>query len=160
MKMKTSGGTLLQDDKFTYDVEDRHIGKSTLASGQTWTSYDGQNPYTDFNSSGSLTARYLYALNVDQLFAKMNPSNTTTWYLRDLNNSVRELVNTNGTVLDQLTYDSFGNILSETSPSNGDRFKYTSREWDSELGLDLYRGRYYIPGIGRFLSEDPSGFGG
>jgi RHS repeat-associated protein len=158
--VKTSGGTLLQDDKFTYDVEDRRIGKSTLASGQTWTSYDGQNPYADFNSSGSLTARYLYGLNVDQLFAKMNSSNTTTWYLRDLNNSVRELVNTNGTMLDQLTYDSFGNILSETSPSNGDRFKYTSREWDSEVGLYLYRARYYIPGIGRFLSEDPSGFGG
>jgi hypothetical protein len=48
-----------------------------------------------------------------------------------------------GTVLDSITYDTFGNIISETAPSSGDRFKFTSREWDSEIGQYFYRARYY-----------------
>jgi RHS repeat-associated protein len=36
---------------------------------------------------------------------------------------------------------------------------YTGRELDAETGLYFYRSRYYDPSVGRFLSEDPIGFG-
>jgi RHS repeat-associated protein len=36
----------------------------------------------------------------------------------------------------------------------------TGREWDPEIGLYYYRGRYYDPKIARFSSEDPIGFAG
>jgi RHS repeat-associated protein len=156
--VKTSGGTVLQDDRFTYDVEGRRIGKNTQAGGQTWTLNDGQNPYADFNSSGTLTYRYLYGNGLDSLLARFDGTNTV-WYLTDRLGSVRQLVNTSGTVLDQLTYDSYGNILTETSPSSGDRFKFTGREWDSEIGQYNYRARPYLPSIGRFGAQDPLGFG-
>src|SRR2546426_10744385 len=81
--VKTSGGTTVQDDKFTYDIFNRRIGKSTLSGGQTWTVYDGQNPYADFSSSGGLTNRYLYGRATDELFAKFDGTNTT-WYLEDM----------------------------------------------------------------------------
>jgi RHS repeat-associated protein len=35
----------------------------------------------------------------------------------------------------------------------------TARESDTETGLYYYRARYYDPGVGRFVSEDPIGFG-
>jgi RHS repeat-associated protein len=73
---------------------------------------------------------------------------------------VRQLVTTDGAVLDALTYDSYGNILDETNPENGDRFKYTGREYDAVLGMYYYRARYYAPGVGCFVSEDPLGFAG
>jgi RHS repeat-associated protein len=154
-----SGTTTLQDDRFTYDVLDRRIGKSTLSGGQQWTVYDGADPYADFNGSGSLTYRYLYGNEIDDLFARFDGTNAV-WYLDDLLGSVRQLVNTNGLILDQITYDCYGNIPTggETNPGNGDRFKYTVREYDSEIGLYYYRVRYYGPGIGRFLGEDPIGF--
>ena len=31
-------------------------------------------------------------------------------------------------VLDEITYDSFGNVLNETNPAAGDRFTFTARE--------------------------------
>jgi RHS repeat-associated protein len=65
---------------------------------------------------------------------------------------------TSGSVSDQLVYDSYGNIVSETSPSSGDRFKFTGREWDAELGLYYYRNRFYGAADGRFETEDPTGF--
>ena len=39
------------------------------------------------------------------------------------------------------------------------RFGYTGREQDAETGLDYYRARYYDSAVGRFISEDPIGFG-
>src|SRR5262249_27514185 len=54
---------------------------------------------------------------------------------------------------------SYGNLVSETNAANGDRFKYAAREYDPLLGLYYDRARYYNPATGRFLSEDPSGFG-
>jgi RHS repeat-associated protein len=156
--IKTSGGTVVQDDKFTYDVLGRRIGKNTLSGGQSWTLYDGDNTYADFNSSGSLTYRYVYGKGLDTLLARYDGTNTV-WYLTDKLRSVRQLVSSSGAVLDQLTYDSYGNILTESNSANGDRFKYTGREYDSEIGLQYNRARYYDPKAGRWISRDPLGFG-
>jgi len=78
--------------------------------------------------------------------------------MKDNVNSVRELVTSDGTVLDQITYDSFGSVTNETTPPNGDRFKFTGREWDSEIGAFCYRARYYAPYTAKFISEDPLRF--
>ena len=61
-------------------------------------------------------------------------------------------------MIDHVVYDSYGNITSESSPANGDRFKYTGREYDAETGLYYYRARYYDPTTGRFIAQDPRGF--
>jgi RHS repeat-associated protein len=79
--------------------------------------------------------------------------------LTDNIGSVRLFVTTAGTILDQLSYDGYGNILTETSSANGDRFKYTARDWDSEIGLQYNRARYYDPKGGRWISLDPTAFG-
>ena len=50
-------------------------------------------------------------------------------------------------------YEAFG--LAETR-ANGHAF--TGREWDAEARLYYYRARYYDPKLGRFISEDPTGF--
>jgi RHS repeat-associated protein len=161
--VKTSGGTVLTEDRFTYDVDDRRIGKWLDADGagsgspvQTWTAYDGANPHADFDSSGVLTYRYLYGAGMDTLLARHDSAGNTVWYLADKLSSVRLIVATEGSVLYQVTYDSYGSVL--TQSGSGDRFKYTGREYDAELGQYYYRARHYGPGVGRFLSEDPKGF--
>jgi RHS repeat-associated protein len=131
---------------------------ASQAATQRWTVYDGQNPYADFNSNGSLTNRYMYGLKMDQLFGRANADGSAQWYLTDRLGSVRALVNDTGTLLDQIVYDSFGQILSETNTSAGDRFKYTAREWDGLFGEYYYRRRYYGADTGRFESIDPKGF--
>jgi len=57
------------------------------------------------------------------------------------------------------TYDSFGKLTASTG-SLVNPFQYTARESDSETGLYYYRARYYEATSGRFVSEDPIGFGG
>jgi RHS repeat-associated protein len=154
--VKTSAGVTVANDVFTYDVEDQRIGKSTNGT-QTWTFYKDHNPYADFNSGGALVYRYLYGNGLDQLLGR-DDGTASKWYLTDNIGSVRLFVTTAGTILDQLTYDSYGNILTETNSANGDRFKYTARDWDSEIGLQYNRARYYDPKAGRWISLDPLSF--
>ena len=165
--VKNSSGTVLQETRFSYDVYNRRIGKWLDADGagpqagvQQWTAYDGVNTYADFDGNGALTNRYLAGAPYSSLLARLGANGTTVWYLNDVLGSVRQLVDANATVLDQVTYGSYGNILSETSPPNGDRFKFTDREFDAELSAYYFRARYYDPATGRFVSNDPIQFAG
>jgi len=79
------------------------------------------------------------------------------WYLSDHLGTVRDLADAAGEVLDHIVYDSFGNVLAESNPAAGDRFRFTGREFDAATGQYYYRARYYDGTIGRFTSEDPLG---
>ncbi len=108
-----------------------------------------------------MTSRYLYTRAVDEVLARLEDDQGVqdlAWYLADRLGSVRQQVQTDGTILNEINYDSFGNILNETDPAEGDRFKYTGREYDDLTGLYYYRARWYDATTGKFLSEDPLGF--
>ena len=97
---------------------------------------------------------------VDQLLARTSASGTTAWYLTDKLGSVRDIVSTSGTELDHIVYDSFGNIVTETHATNGDRFKFAGMEYDSTVGQYYDRGDDYDEVIGRFMGQDPEGIWG
>ena len=163
--VKDANGVLLKELRFTYDVEGRRVGSWVDADGdgpeepdQVWTVFDGVNPYMDFDGDGLLKTRYLYGPGIDELFARIGAGEDPEWYLADRLGSVRQIVDASGAVLDEITYDSFGGILIETNPAQGDRFKFTGREYSPELGIYYYRARWYDPGSGRFISRDPIGF--
>lgn len=82
------------------------------------------------------------------------------WALTDNQGTVRDVVDSDGVVVNHITYDSFGKVTSESNAAVEFRFGYTGRELDAETGLYYYRARYYNPATGRFLSEDPISFGG
>ena len=151
----TVGGTVVAS--YTYDALGRRIGFDDNGT-QTWTVYDGQNTYADFNSGATLQQRYLYGPAVDQILARTSSGGTSAWYLTDRLGSVRDIVNTSGTVIDHIVYNSFGNVLTESSPSNGDRFKFTGREYDATVTLYYDRARFYNQAVGTFVSQDPLGF--
>ena len=53
---------------------------------------------------------------------------------------MRDIVSTSGTELDHIVYDSFGNIVTETNATNGDRFKFAGMEYDSTTDAVLRPG--------------------
>jgi RHS repeat-associated protein len=108
------------------------------------------------NSTAVAVARYLQGLNIDEPLAMLR-SGATNFYHADGLGSVTSLSNGSGSIAQTYTFDSFGNQTG-SSGSLTNPFRYTARESDTETGLYYYRARYYDPGTGRFLSEDPIGF--
>jgi len=102
--------------------------------------------------------RYLDGLAVDELFARTSSSGSIAWYLTDQLGSVTDVVSSSGTDLDHIVYDPYGNVVTETNATNGDRFKFAGMEYDSPTGVYYDHARYYDEVIGRFISQDPKGF--
>jgi RHS repeat-associated protein len=73
--------------------------------------------------------------------------------------SIGALTDASGNIPATYVYDSFGNQTSSTG-SVFTSFRYTARELDGETSLYYYRARYYLPGVGRFTSEDPVRYAG
>lgn len=161
----SSAGVILSSVDYRYDALGRRIartvdvdGAGPIAATSEYFVYDGMNVWLDSDAAGNVTARYLFGDEVDEPLARYRPGEGTSWYLTDHLGSVRNILNSAGTIVDTINYDSFGNIVSESAPQFGDRYKYTAREWDSQLGLYYYRARFYSPTTGRFTSEDPISF--
>lgn len=132
-------------------------GAMTGGVTDRWSAHDGDNVWADFDGEGDLLTRYLNGRAMDQRFARFDElTDTAAFYLTDNINSVRQIVEGDGTVLYSASYTAFGMTASQ-SGSGGDRFKFTGRELDA-TGQYFYRARYYGAGVGRFASEDPIGF--
>jgi RHS repeat-associated protein len=159
VKFKDAAGVVTKSIEYTYDSSDRRISKKVDGTVTDRYVYDGANIALVFDGAGVQTHRYLYGAGVDQILASER-GGSVVWALVDNLGTVRDVVDGGGVVLNHVSYDSYGRVVSQTNPSVEFRFGYTGREQDSETGLDYYRARYYDAGVGRFISEDPIGFNG
>jgi len=148
-----SGGTV----SYRYDPLGRRIYKSS-SSGTSIYAYDGENLVEETNSSGAVVVRYTQTQNIDEPLAILR-SGTTSYYEADGVGSLTSLSATSGALASTYTYDSFGNLVA-SSGSLVNSFRFTGREFDAETNLYYYRARYYDQAAGRFITEDPVGFGG
>jgi RHS repeat-associated protein len=142
--------------EYLYDAQDKRVGKQLDGIKIERYIYDGEDIALVVDAQGTLIERYLYGDSTDSVLA-VERDGTISWSLADRQGSVVDLVDEDGTVLNHFVYDSFGN---RTQTSGVEfRYGYTGRELDGETGLYYYRARYYAPTTGRFISEDPMGFG-
>jgi RHS repeat-associated protein len=114
------------------------------------------NGVEEQNSSGSVTADML-AGGLDDWMTRTDSSGTNTM-LVDGRNSTVGLVNSSGTLATQFTYEPFGRTTFNGSGTSN-LYRFAGREIDL-TGLYFMRARYYNPVLQRFISPDPSGFGG
>ncbi|MEQ8788528.1 MAG: RHS repeat-associated core domain-containing protein [Pirellulaceae bacterium] len=161
----SSSDVATHEVEYAYDVFNRRIAKSIDADsagggsavGESYV-YDGDAIVLAFDESGSLTNRYLHGEQVDQILADEDAVGEVLWALADNLGSVRDLVESDGTVANHITYDAYGAITSESASTVDHLYAYTGRERDEESDLQFNRARYYDAAIGQWISEDPIGF--
>ncbi len=161
-----NNGNLLNDgvNIYTYDSAN-HLKQLTQGTNTYIFSYNGlgdrlaQNGvhYTlDLNAGltqvlSDGTDTYLYGLDR----VAQQQSSASEYYLGDALGSVRQVVNSNGTVALARSYDPYGNTR-QTIGDAQTNFGFTG-EFTDPSGLAYLRARYYDPRMGRFLTRDPSG---
>ncbi len=119
----------------------------------------------ELDVNGNIKARYTHGPGIDEPLSETRDTDgdgtldTTYYYHTDGLGSITTLTNSAGSVVQTCTYDTFGNIKSQTGAVENS-YTYTGREWNNEANLYYYRARFYDANIGRFVTEDPIGFGG
>jgi RHS repeat-associated protein len=136
-----------------YDGLGRRIQRTTIGGANERYIYDGNDVLLDLNADWSVATTYLSDLGIGNKLRQTSATTGVSYYLTDHLGSTAGLTNANGSMVEQLTYDSFGNSASSTRT----RYGYTGRERDPDTGLTYYRARFYDPQLGRFISEDPIG---
>jgi RHS repeat-associated protein len=74
--------------------------------------------------------------------------------------SLRVVANADGNVVKQTTYDSYGNIISDSDPSFNVPFGFAGGLHDRDTNLVRFGYRDYDPDIGRWTAKDPLFFDG
>ena len=160
---------------YTYDVENRLIGMGGPASAmlvydplgrlyqvqgsstRTFL-YDGDELVGEYNSTGTMLARYVHGMGEDDPVVWYNGATMdagTRRYLHvDQQGSIVAVSDASGNAIALNSYDEYG----IPGPSNTGTFQYTGQAWLPEIGLYYYKARIYSPTLGRFLQIDPAGY--
>jgi RHS repeat-associated protein len=137
--------------------------KEVVGQYQRWFVYDlaaSETPglvplLAEYDENGNLVAKYHY--DGGGLIA-MTRNNQSYWYGFEGIGTVRQLMGSQGQVVDAYAYDAWGNEITNPQSQVPNPFKYVGKHGyylDTESALMLLGVRYYASGIGRFVSLDP-----
>jgi len=154
----SASNELVGESLYTYDALNRRVAVMERGTRTVYL-YDGSNAIVTVGEDGTVRSRKFYTPAVDGIVAD-DVSGASRWLLRDHVGSVRDLMGTDGRIVQHYIYDSFGRLLDRSSVETPDELTFGAREFSNVTGLGYFRSRYYDPTIGRFISEDPVGFAG
>lgn len=136
---------------FSYDARGRRASK-TIDGTTTQFQYDGPDVAREL--IGGNATGYVFGPGIDEPLIRGGAE----FFLSDALGSTVSLTDASGAITNSYQYEPFGRSASEGAPS-ANSMQFTGRENDG-TGLQYFRARYYMPGLHRFVSEDPIGFGG
>ena len=159
---------------YKYDVFGRRLQKNVnnVITNFFW---EGDTLAYELNEQYQPVRKYLTSgLGMDDYEGHLEYSEVSDWsrifdhqycqgwysYMRDQVGTVyRVYDHKNRLIADDRTYDSFGNLVSQSGTTKTP-LGFQGKYFDQESGLNYFYHRYYNPALGRFISEDPTGFDG
>lgn len=139
---------------YKYDSQGNRISKITSETRNTYVvdiNREVSQIHTKktFQNENISVENYIYG---DKLIGQ-EMADQTLYYLIDGQLNIRGLLNSDGNVVENYDYDSFGNIIS-TDGDIGCEFGYTSQQYDHDAEMYYLRARYMNPTNGRFITRD------
>ena len=147
-----------------YGPDGLRAWKAGSNNNPTYFVYDGSQLLYEMTANGGSSAT-ITAVNTWALPACSARNdladNRESWYTFDAQGNVAQRLDASGQVRSTDSYDAYGQLLDggDTSDPYGYKGEY-GYYTDHETGLILCTHRYYDPGTGRWLTEDPSGYDG
>lgn len=146
--------------EYLIDGQNRRIGKKvngTLMQGFLY--QDGLRVVAELDGSNNVVSRFVYGSR-DNIPDYMVKGGVTYRIISDHLGSTRLVVNAaDGSVAQQLDYDEFGNVLTDTNPGF-QPFGFAAGLNDLDTGLARFGARDYDAETARWTAKDPILFGG
>jgi RHS repeat-associated protein len=137
---------------YRYDALGRRVEQASPAGTTRYVNL-GANVVAEYDGANTLRASYLTTLgtgNLPGMPLESNVGGSATYPLLDGVGSVTGTTDAGGT-LSAFSYTAYGTPVGASSGT----YSYGTYGYDAATGLYYARARYYDPGTGRFLSEDP-----
>jgi RHS repeat-associated protein len=150
-------GTFIQ---YVHDAEHRRLGKSVNGTLTKAWLYDGRfRIVAELDGSGNVVSRFVGGIRPNGAEYMLRGGNVYR-LVRDHLGSVRLVVDVNaGTVAEEIDYDEFGVVTTDTEPSF-QPFGFGGGLYDSDTGLVRFGLRDYDASVGRWTTKDPTGLDG
>lgn len=144
---------------YVIDAKNRRVGKKVNGALVEGFLYDGTRIVAQLNASNAIVRRFVYgsgSTSPDYMIA----GGVTYRIFSDQLGSPRLVVNTStGAIAEQITYDEFGNVLSDSNPGF-QPFGFAGGLYDLDTKLVRFGARDYNPAVGRWTTKDPILFKG
>jgi RHS repeat-associated protein len=111
-----------------------------------------------YDGSDNLVQRFTYA--VQRMPVSMTMGATKYYLHYDQVGSLRAISDTDGTIIKEITYDTYGNILTDSNTSFKVPFGFAGGLYDADTGLTRFGYRDYDAATGKWTAKDPIGFAG
>lgn len=142
-------GTIVE--AYQYDAQGRRVRK-TGADGIVRYAWDGDRIVAETDDFGNTIARYRYS--GARIVSVEHITEGTGIYVLDALGSPVGLVRADGTLAARYGLDAWG-VLRAEEGAYPNPFRFTGHQFDEATGLYYAKARYYDPGLGTFLTEDP-----
>lgn len=161
-------GSLLRDadNKFAYGYNSKlslagtteykydALGRRVKKDNKTYY-YDGSQMIEE--TIDEHITSYVNGNSIDEVITRSQADEKLFYSTNNVGSTI-VLSDANGTIVERVQYDAFGNPhFSGENPdvsSVGNSILFTGREYDAETGNYYYRSRYYSPKLGRFMQKD------
>jgi len=154
----TAYGTVVA--QYHYDPFGRRMWKNA-GGAATYFMYADEGLIGEYDASGPEITSYGYkpgnTWGSDPLF--MRQGGQFYFYQNDALGTPKMITSAAGAVVWSAVYDAFGQAQVGISIVTNN-LRLPGQYYDAETGLHYNFQRYYDPTVGRFISEDPLGFGG
>ena len=128
-------------------VEDRRIVR------------DGKLAIQERDAANTLLREYTWGLNlgggIGGLLA-MRQSGQEFHYLYDGKGNVSAVIDSTQTVVASYRYDTFGRLTTQSGTLD-QPYRFSTKQYLADVGLNYYGYRFYSPAMGRWLNRDPLG---
>ncbi|WLE95637.1 MAG: RHS repeat-associated core domain-containing protein [Candidatus Electrothrix communis] len=156
LEVNLTGGDTIE---YLHDPQGRRIAKKingTVVEKYLWLGLT--QLMAVYDGSDNLLQRFEYA---DGRMPVAMTAGGVTYYLGyDQVGSLRTVSDASGNVVQEINYDSFGTILSDSNPAFAVPFGFAGGLHDRDTGLVKFGFRDYDPAIGRWVAKDPIFFAG
>jgi RHS repeat-associated protein len=111
-----------------------------------------------YDANDNLLQRYEYSLG--QTPTAFTQGTNRFYIITDQIGTPRVITDATGTVVKQIEYDAYGNVINDTNPALDIPFGFAGGLKDNHTGLIRFGYRDFDPETGRWTARDPIGFAG